>query len=621
MKNQRFVIAAVTVALVLGQGSDEALALQPPHDASNTITCSNCHFPHPSSSALISRDATQDVMCRSCHNPTGQASTMSDIAMHVVNTGTTIVDCGSCHDPHGPQTTTNVHPPGSTAPNRFLVRGNTAKYVPAALEPAIYQVDTVDFAFGTGVGAPYNAICQTCHTSTVHHTNTGAPDNDHMAGLDCTSCHRHADGFLPQSCVGCHASPQDNGDGIPPGGRRAVVGEFPGGTVHAHLQGNPVSDADCQVCHDVTTHQNGSVELIDPDSGALYTFVNWTDLGSSPDVSDFCANCHDANGAQRLATPMDPFGGGNAPADMKSRFQGTVSLWEWYGDSCFGNEGTGRFVNSHHDISDADQANSGAKLECLNCHGAHTSADTQKLTDPDSPLTPWAGTVSNHCLACHDGGAGPGAPGMPTDVIAPMIDVDANGMPCNIPGNTCGVSQTNVSGLRPLNSCSYQNAPWWVQYNFAGMAHFGDSKRGWPGYSGAPGAVMECTTCHDPHGSYSAGNPAGNPYIIRDFVDGSSLVDDGDRFSGWNGPPWNTMGQSRAVVLTVTPGASPPPGGADPYTINWGGATGLCEACHVNWQASDFWHSTCGACQTCHGHGQVWGNADWVGQDDDTPCP
>ena len=80
--------------------------------------------------------------------------------------------------------------------------------------------------------------------------------------------------------------------------------------------------------------------------------------------------------------PLDPFANGNVPPDVATRFMGTLQWNEYYGDCCFGYEGSKRPVNSHHDISDADQAFSGAKIECLNCHGAHTSADSQKVTDP-----------------------------------------------------------------------------------------------------------------------------------------------------------------------------------------------------------------------------------------------
>ena len=66
------------------------------------------------------------------------------------------------------------------------------------------------------------------------------------------------------------------------------------------------------------------------------------------------------------------------------------------------------------------------------------------------------------------------------------------------------------------------------------------------------------------------------------------------------------MGVSRAVRVTVTPGASPPPGGADPATVDWGSGNSLCSTCHSRWNTGDWWHSTCTACQTCHNHGAAW---------------
>ena len=69
----------------------------------------------------------------------------------------------------------------------------------------------------------------------------------------------------------------------------------------------------------ITNHSrrspNGTVNLLDPDGGAGYGFVYPSDLTSDPDVSNFCANCHDADGATRLVAPLDPldpFANGNA---------------------------------------------------------------------------------------------------------------------------------------------------------------------------------------------------------------------------------------------------------------------------------------------------------------------
>jgi hypothetical protein len=76
-------------------------------------------------------------------------------------------------------------------------------------------------------GPPFNEnICQTCHTLTNHHRYDGsAPfDNDPVQGYighndrtDCTECHAHNAGFIPQNnvppphnaqaCESCHVTP------------------------------------------------------------------------------------------------------------------------------------------------------------------------------------------------------------------------------------------------------------------------------------------------------------------------------------------------------------------------------------------------------------------------------
>jgi hypothetical protein len=101
-----------------------APALDPPHDASNDITCADCHAAH--GFGLVPRGAEQEARCKSCHNPTGKAPTMTDVANHVVHG--LAVDCGSCHDPHVRHMTTDPHVGGQTAPNLKLIRSDTGKY-------------------------------------------------------------------------------------------------------------------------------------------------------------------------------------------------------------------------------------------------------------------------------------------------------------------------------------------------------------------------------------------------------------------------------------------------------------------------------------------------------------
>ncbi len=657
MKRRALTIAA-SLAMVLGCAC--VFAQDYPHtEANNGITCDTCHFIFHSEENLlvewITQDAPQDIddtptnrLCRSCHNDlvAPRMETHSSLTTSTAY-GDWSVECSTCHDPHLQQqiwaadSSAFIYEGISTSISATALSQAGAGWTPDAFAGMVlvpnllnreysYKItanttDTLSVqgpinldaaspgdafaivygklirdlvplpgggsgvvkfyaptglnSFADGVGA-FDGICEACHTQTYHFRRNGSgPGQNHggKAGENCTTCHDHLNGFAPSgTCVDCHA--------VPKGSRRAVVGEFPSNDVHGHY-GAELDPEDCLVCHSVATHMNGYVELVDPDTGSLYTFQQPTDLTASPDLSDFCSACHDADGASRLPTPFDPFGNGNAAPNVADRFKGTLQWSEWYGDFCFGEEGTQRAVNSHHDIGDGDQAFSGAKLECLNCHGAHTASASQPLADPYDTVKAWTGTDNGFCLSCHNGGNGPADPGFPPTVTGPTV------------------------ALRGLDTCDYTVAPWHVDYTWTNSAHGGDSKRGWAGYSGAPGAEVACMSCHDPHGSYTPANPAGNPYMIRDFVDGTPYVDDGVRPGAqWNGPPWETFGTQKAVVIPIT--------GVEV------GMDNLCVTCHADWVQAYSWHTSCNGCLTCHGHGQTWGNYDWgPGNDDGAPCP
>lgn len=565
------------------------------HLTGGLIKCATCHEQHSNDagSPYLRMSNLDGALCKQCH---------VDYIGHTPH-GSWQPTCSECHDLHNPHS-------GNLALMATAVNNRTL----GINKGVVFTAETGAGSFNDGDPAANDGICQVCHTATAYHRHDGTGVSHHP-GERCVDCHPHGAGFLPTGgdCTACHAAPQDNGDGVPVGGRRAVVGEFPVGDAHAHY-GAQLDSAACVVCHDQTTHMDGNVDLLDPDTGAFYTFQRPDSLAHDPDVSDFCANCHDDDGARRLAAALDPFGQGNAPPDVAGRFRGTLQWEEAYGDVCFGTEGTLRGVNSHHDIGDADQAFSGAKIECLNCHGAHSPSRNRPLADPFAPTTAWTGDANGFCLSCHGGGSGPLDPGFPAGVFGPVIDVTdprwvALGMNWStILGGAC--IDAPCSSIRGIDSCDYGPGPWYVDYSWTHSAHGLDSKRAWPGYSGAPGAAMDCMTCHDPHGSYSATNPTGNPYAIRDFVDGTAFVDDGTRTGGVVGPPWTLTGAARAVTVPVA--------GAD---VGWGATDGLCQTCHATWRVAYDFHDFCTSCQTCHGHGMTWGEADWVGFDDDTPCP
>jgi len=573
------------------------------------VECSTCHAVHYADSGganngegdgMLLREGNDGTLCRICHSE------------HIGHTpgGSWQPTCIECHD---------VHDPGNA--NMSLVSATVHNETLDVDKTVVLTDRTGPNSFGDS-GPVDDGICQVCHTATTYHMHDGSGAGHHN-GMDCIGCHPHEAGFMPTGgdCTSCHSSVMDNGDGVPAGGRRAVVSEFPESDAHAHYGAELDNDA-CTVCHDMSGHMGGSVILTDPDDGSLYTFVKPENLTSDPDLSDFCAACHDSDGATRLGpSAQNPFGNGNVPPDAATKFMGTLQWDDRNLDECWFSEGSMlRQVNSHHDISDADQAWSGAKVECLNCHGAHNASASQPVADPFDTTAAWTGTDNDFCLSCHTGGTGPLDPAFPPGVIGPVIDTTDARWPASfwdgstwndILGGAC--IGEDCSSLRGIDSCDNEFSPWEVDYSWTLAAHGFDSKRGWNGYSGAPSYVLECMDCHDPHGSYTVTNTAGNPYMIRDFVDGTAYVDDGDRYTNhFNGPPWETFGIAREVVITI-------PGGL--FNPDYGNATtGLCNVCHADWYAASPMSHDCAGCATCHAHGAAYQNYDFVGGDDDTWC-
>jgi hypothetical protein len=205
----------LTLALSLGvlflfAGSAFAV-LEPPHDASNNVSCSDCHLPY---SDPAPTQADIETKCESCHNPTGPAWGVSEVGMHQG------IGCGVCHNPH--MSEGNLH----------QVR---AKFdIPVANPAVVFQNPPEDFVRG---GSPdFNGVCENCHTQTDYYRRDGSqPDNhcqdstDNNGGsctattdADCTSCHSHGEGFgIPgfanagpdQNDVGYDAAVTLNGSG------------------------------------------------------------------------------------------------------------------------------------------------------------------------------------------------------------------------------------------------------------------------------------------------------------------------------------------------------------------------------------------------------------------------
>jgi hypothetical protein len=209
-------VASATTAAALtaaGRSHNELwVAGNSPKDGVNwgTMTSADCvtacHAQHHTAQILPRGQAQMDA-CVTCHNGT---SATDNIGLHPADES---VDCGSCHSLHSFKTEElySTDHSGNKAFNLSFVRKNMSKYInptmypppsgggaTTALDNTVFQDRTTDFAFRDG-DAPYNGVCQTCHTTAAHHTQISS-DNHHVDGGTgandlCTSCHNHQGGF------------------------------------------------------------------------------------------------------------------------------------------------------------------------------------------------------------------------------------------------------------------------------------------------------------------------------------------------------------------------------------------------------------------------------------------
>ncbi len=162
--------------------------------------------------------------------------------------------CWDCHDPHGDS-------------NIYMVQKKVATTtdgtfgVPITTAPVTFtrKQSGLDYA---RITAPYDGICNVCHSSASKHFTSVSGDN-HNAARNCVSCHEHrfsdshADG---KSCSSCHYNkpvPRHSGFGLPKdctkchggsiGLRMDVMRQFR--TNSHHVQGVEITNKQCYQCH------------------------------------------------------------------------------------------------------------------------------------------------------------------------------------------------------------------------------------------------------------------------------------------------------------------------------------------------------------------------------------
>lgn len=185
--------------------------------------------------------------------------------------------CWDCHDPHGDSNIFMIQKKVATSTDgTFGVPRTTADVT------FTKKQNGLDYA---KISAPYDGICNVCHSSASKHFTSVSGDN-HNAARNCVSCHEHrfSDSHASgKSCSTCHYNkpvPRHSGFGLPKdctkchggsiGLRMDVMRQFR--TNSHHVQGVEITNKQCYVCHWESTPDG----LINTTYHEGFSFKNYT---------------------------------------------------------------------------------------------------------------------------------------------------------------------------------------------------------------------------------------------------------------------------------------------------------------------------------------------------------
>jgi len=175
--------------------------------------------------------------------------------------------CWDCHDPHGDS-------------NIFMIHDKVATRTDGIYGRPVTRADVVFTRKQSGqdyarISAPYNGICNVCHTAGSQHYAADRGDG-HNAGRICTTCHEHrfTDSHSSgKSCNACHQDkpvPRHSAFGLPRdctkchqgaiGKRMDIMGQLKANSHHVQRADGTIRNTDCYQCHWEST-DNGLINI------------------------------------------------------------------------------------------------------------------------------------------------------------------------------------------------------------------------------------------------------------------------------------------------------------------------------------------------------------------------
>jgi predicted CXXCH cytochrome family protein len=313
-------------------------------------------------------------------------------------------------------------------------------------------------------GATRNTICKTCHAPVTSANNFTDPllQSKHPMGADVTSSD-------PYTCTTCHVPLARNGTPLNnlmktnSSSPCVVVTDTPAGNGFCYSCHGPGSTL---VMGDLSVFQSSGHNTVPAPTNANIVCDTCHESHSSrnPQLLKYsgfmvCMQCH-------TASASNP-----AQVDILSRLM------------------LNNGANSKHPLLPQDQT-TGARMTCENCHNTHTTTTAFPLVDPHNPgpTGTWPKPRSDEkafCFRCHDGST------LPTSAeTTPWASaVFAR-------GRVTTTAPSNVTTTSDIQTAYQVN-----QHGFGSRNPATTTANLRPDMGYGYGDVLECRSCHDPHGT------------------------------------------------------------------------------------------------------------------------
>ena len=360
------------------------------------------------------------------------------------------------------------------------------------------NADPTDATFGPYVTgeAPYNGVCEVCHTETKFHRNDPSGDHTHFAQENCIPCHRHHKEFthtegLP--CESCHGHEGDAGTAFSHATHTAgTVSRGPAtAMVCSDCHSDPIrlgptpmfadekpfaSTEVCAPCHS----QGGAYDGITMAKGQWADGVYEADGQSLKSGNGtWCVGCHDSEGATIGDRTADDIAGDDAVYGYYASGHGHYSV------GCTDcHDPQYAHIDGYDRTYDAGEAMDGPRgyqqaFRLKSVNGIRPLYMPRLVTYPDPPAPEYTSDWMdpNHfalCYECHLEEKIEGTLFNRYVNVKPDLSVDV----MNYHWTDAGTSSATSIG----SHLGMENDYWW------------DSDR----VSGSDSGFT-CTTCHDPH--------------------------------------------------------------------------------------------------------------------------